>query len=84
MDKDYITSVELAKLLKVSHVTVYKKIKRGTIKAIKLGRNFIIYKKELPIILGKELTGDLVHQVEEAVKKAVQDYGEALKMLGKE
>ncbi len=83
-NKDYVTSVELAKLLNLSHVAIYKKILGGKIKAKKIGRNFVIYKKELPSILGKELTKDITRQIEKAVKKVVEDYGEALKMLGRE
>ncbi|RJQ13429.1 DNA-binding protein [Candidatus Parcubacteria bacterium] len=48
MKKRFISSMELAKLIGISHVAAYKKILRGEIKAEKVGRNFIIPVRELP------------------------------------
>lgn len=44
--KDFYTTKELAKILGISRVAVFKKIKNGTIKAQKIGRNFVIFKKD--------------------------------------
>jgi len=38
----YLTIPELAKILGISRIAVYKKVKNGTIKAIRVGRNFAI------------------------------------------
>lgn len=40
--KQYISTYELAKLLGVSSVTVFKRIQKGTIKATKIGRSYAI------------------------------------------
>jgi len=45
--KDFYTTAELAKILKISRVAVFNKIKKGEIKAQKMGRNFVIFKKDL-------------------------------------
>ncbi len=45
--KDFYTTTELAKMLKISRVAVFNKIKRGEIKAHKMGRNFVVFKKDL-------------------------------------
>lgn len=45
--KEFFTTNELAKILGVSRVAVFKKIKSGAIKAKKMGRNFVIYKKDI-------------------------------------
>ena len=82
MNKNFISTTELAKLLGISRIAVYKKIKRGTIKAVKVGRNFVIEKKDLYGILGKELTGEQKSEVDRAVRKIVKEYGETLRMLG--
>lgn len=82
MNKNFISTTELAKLLGISRIAVYKKIKRGTIKAVKVGRNFVLEKKDLYGILGKELTGEQKSEVDRAVRKIVKEYGETLRMLG--
>jgi len=84
MDKKHLTTAEAAKLLGISRVAVFKKIKAGKIKAKKLGRNFVIEKKELGGILEETLTEKKKSQIAEAVKKTVKEYGETLKLLGKE
>ena len=38
----YLTIPELARILGISRIAVYKKVKNGTIKAIRVGRNFAI------------------------------------------
>ncbi len=47
MEKDFYTIRELAELLKISKVAVFKRVKRGSIKGQKMGRDFIIFKKDL-------------------------------------
>lgn len=82
-DKNLISATELAKILGISHVAVFKKIKSGKIKAAKVGRNYVIDKKDLGDLLGSELTPKGKEEIENAVKKTVSEYGEALKKLGK-
>jgi len=45
--KDFFTTNELAKFLGISRIAVFNKIKSGAIKAQKMGRNFVIYKKDI-------------------------------------
>lgn len=45
--KDFYTTAELAKLLGISRIAVFNKIKKGDIKAQKIGRNFVIFKKDI-------------------------------------
>ena len=84
MDKKYLTTSELAKLLGISRIAVFKKIKNGKIKAKKIGRNFVIDKKELGGILDESLTERKKIEISETVKKTIKEYGETLKLLGKE
>ncbi len=81
-DKDFISTTELAKVLGISRVAVFKKIKSGKIKAFKVGRNFVIDKKELGKILEKGLTDKQRTEIGKAVEKTVKEYGETLKLLG--
>jgi len=54
--KDFYTTAELAKELRISKVSVLKRIWRGNIKARKMGRDFIIFKKDVNI---KKLMSDI-------------------------
>ena len=81
--KDYITIPELAKILGVSRISVFKKVKKGEIKAIKIGRNYAIAQKYIDALLGKALNMDDKKEIERAVKKTVCEYGQTLKLLGR-
>jgi len=84
MDKKFISTIELALLLGISRQAVFKKIKSGEIKARKIGRNFIIDKDDLTEILDAALTENQKKEIEKSVDKTINDYGETLKLLGKE
>ena len=81
---EYISIAQFAKALGVSRIAVYKKIKKGQIKAIRIGRSFAIPKKHLTDITGKTLSEKDKKIIDEAVKKTFQEYGELLKLLGRE
>jgi excisionase family DNA binding protein len=51
--KYYYTTAELAKLLGISRISVFKRVRQGSIKGQKMGRNFIIFKKDVDL---KKLT----------------------------
>lgn len=83
-NKDVITTTELANILGISRVAVFKKIKKGEIRAIKIGRNYAIPIKALSIALGKTISESQKKEIEAAVKKTVKDYGDVLRLLGME
>lgn len=83
-NNQYISIQEMANILGISRIAVYKKVKKGRIKAIKIGRSFAIAKKYVDNILGKTLNENDKKQIDSAVKKMVKEYGEVLKLLGKE
>jgi len=47
----FLTSVQVAKLLGISRISVYKKIKKGEIKAVRIGRNFAIAEETMNQLL---------------------------------
>jgi excisionase family DNA binding protein len=47
--KNFYTINELAKLLRISRISVFKRVRQGSIKGQKLGRNFIILKKDIDL-----------------------------------
>jgi excisionase family DNA binding protein len=80
----YLTIPQAAKLLGISRIAVYKKVKNGQIKARKIGRNYVIAQNQLPAATGKKLTKKDKHLITAGVRKTMQDFGEALKLLGRE
>ncbi|MBL7158442.1 MAG: helix-turn-helix domain-containing protein [Candidatus Omnitrophica bacterium] len=83
-NKEYLTIKELADILGVSRIAVYKKVKKSQIKAVRIGRNFAIPKKYVSNILGKTLNNKNKQSIDKAIKKTVKEYGDVLKLLGRE
>jgi len=81
---EYITIPELAKILGITRIAVYNKVKKGQIKAVKIGRNYAISRKYVDNILGTALSLEAKAEIDKAVKKTVKEYGDVLKLLGKE
>ncbi len=48
-DKDFYTINELAEVLGISRQSVLKRAGNGSIKAQKMGRDFIIFKKDIDL-----------------------------------
>ena len=80
----YLTIPELAKLLGVSRIAIYNRVRKGQIPATKIGRTYIITDKTIANILGKEVTRSGKKRIDAAVRKTVREYGQVLKQLGKE
>jgi excisionase family DNA binding protein len=80
----YLTILQLAKILGISRIAVYKRVKKGQIKAIKIGRAYAIPQKQVLTILGKVLAEEDKKQIDAAVKKTVKEYGQVLRLLGAE
>ena len=80
----YISIAEYARFLGISRIAVYKKVKKGQIEAIKIGRSYGIPAKYVTDVLGKDLKPEEKGEIEKAVKRTVKEYGEVLKLLGKE
>lgn len=49
IEKNFYTVSELAKLLGISRISVFKRVKQGSIVGQKLGRNFIVLKKNVDL-----------------------------------
>lgn len=84
MNKDFLSTMEVAKLLGISRIAVFKKIKAGQIKAKKVGRNFVIDQKDISNIIKGVLSEERKKEIEKVVNKTVREYGETLRLLGRE
>jgi len=86
--KLHISVAELAKMLGISRVAVFNRIKKGQIPAEKIGRAYVISMADIDGIVqgidSKILTEEKKEIIKKAVAKVVKEYGETLRLLGKE
>jgi len=78
----YITIPRLAELLGVSRISIYKKVKKGQIPAIRIGRNYAITDQTIAQVLGEELSEKEKRQIDTAITKTIEQYGEVIRELG--
>ena len=84
----HISISDLAKMLGISRIAVFKKIKKGQIPANKIGRAYAISMEDVSDIVGGKkanvLTEEKREEINIAVERVVKEYGETLRLLGKE
>ena len=79
-----VTIPQLAEMLGISRIAVYKKVKAGQIPAAKVGRVYVISDRTVNDVLQKALRPRDKQRVDRVVKKVVRDYGDVLKRLARE
>jgi len=88
MEKEYYSTSQLAKKLNITRQAVYKKVKKGQIKAIKVGRSYAIPKEYAKKYLfgknGYVLNEEEKTKIELVVKEVFDEYGDVLRKLGSE
>ncbi len=84
MKKETFSTTEVAKLLGISRIAVFKKIKSGSLVAQKRGRNYVVRSEDAMEQLGKALGAAKKHTIEMVVERAIREYGETFKKLGRE
>jgi len=84
MAKGFYSTTEVADILRVSRITVFQRIKSGKIKAEKIGRNYIVSHESLLGALGQKVGAHKKEEIDRVVKRAMKDYKEVFKRLGKE
>jgi excisionase family DNA binding protein len=77
-----LSVVEVAKKLGVSRTYVIKMIQAKRIPAEKVGRSYVISERSLPGIY-RPITDAEKKQVEQAVDKTLEEFGDVIKRLGK-
>ncbi|MFA6047310.1 MAG: helix-turn-helix domain-containing protein [Parcubacteria group bacterium] len=80
----FFSTTEAAKILGISRIAVFNRVKRGSLKAIRIGKNWAIPKEELENNLGRPLSEEEKRILLEGVRKVIAEYGETLRRLGKE
>lgn len=82
--KEHFSTTEVARVMKISSVAVLKKIKTGKLRAVKVGRNYIIAREDLEALLGSFLSPEQKIEIDTIVKRAVKEYRKTFRRLGEE
>lgn len=82
-NRAYFSTAEAAKILGISRVAVFKRIKMHKLKADRIGRSYVIARESLENI-GEALTDARKKEIDQNMKRILKEYGEALRMLGSE
>ncbi len=80
----YISTSEAADILGISRVAVHKRIKKGQLPARLIGHSYLIPRRAVGRFAMEELPAKIKEEVAKGVDKVLKEYGETLKLLGKE
>ena len=80
--QEYLTIPQAAKLLGISRIAVYRKVKKGQIKAHKIGRSYVI--KRDSILRVVPLSVSEFRRLDAAIRKTFKEYEETFRLLGRE
>ena len=83
-NQDLLSTSQVAEILNISRIAVFKMIKRGKLKAFKIGRNYAIPRSELGNVFETELSKSSRLTMTRAINRVMRDYLETLKLLAKE
>jgi len=83
MKGEYLSIPQAAKELGINRVVLYRKVKAGSILAIRVGKNYIIHRSQINPV-HRPLTDADKRRVEKAVTKVAQEYKDVLRWLEKE
>jgi excisionase family DNA binding protein len=81
--ENFLSTIKFGEIAGLNRVQVFRLIKKGVIPAIRVGRNYLIDRRELGIF-SDQLTGRESKQIDRAVSRVFKDYGEVIRQLGAE
>ena len=73
---------QAAGVLGVSRVAVYKKIHKGEIRSVRIGKGYAIPDQEIEAILGRTVSPERQKLIEKIVSRVVEEYHDVLIRLG--
>ena len=74
MRKDYYSAPEAANIFKVSRMAIVRWIKKGDLKATKVGRNYIIPHSSIVEKLGETIGEEKKADIEKTIDRALKEY----------
>lgn len=75
---------EVADLLGVSRVTVFRWVKSGRLPATKIGNSYVVSVEDLPHHLLGGISEEKKEHIRHAVSRALDEYGETFRALARE
>lgn len=81
---EFLSTVEAGEMLKISRHAVQKRIKSKTLKAVKVGRNYVIHRSEILRVLGEAIGEENKKEIDKAISKAMAEYQDVFRRLGRE
>jgi excisionase family DNA binding protein len=82
--REFYSIPQVAVLLGISRIAVFKQVKKGDIRAVKIGRSYAVPSSYIRELSGKTLTPQRKRAIKRAVRKTVKKYGPLLIKLGNE
>ena len=79
----YLSTAQVAEILGISRIAVFKRIRSGKLPATKVGRAYLIDARDV-IVAPRELPPEEKARIKNAVERVIKEYGETLKKLGRE
>ena len=79
--KEYYSIAEVAKLIGLSRIAVYNRVKAKTLVAKRFGRSYYIPADVVATLVGRSLSEEVKKQISQAVQKTVREYGDTLRLL---
>ena len=83
-EKHFLTVIKAAKVMGVTRAAVYKKMQKGQIPFEKIYGRFLIPVEAVEGGVIRDLTEEGKAEIDKGVAKAMKEYGETLRLLGKE
>ena len=83
-EDQYLSIPTAAAILGISRTALFKLVKKGDIRSIKIGRNYAIPQSSLAELHGGSISPARKKRIIRAVRKVVKEYGELLEKLGNE
>ena len=79
-----MTVPQLAEAMGLSRVAVHRRVKKGQIRAKRIGHSYIISSEEVSRVLRTRLSAADRAKIDKAVRHVVAEYGQLLKRLSRE
>jgi excisionase family DNA binding protein len=83
MKNKLLSTTEVAKILNISRIAVFKKIAKGQLKAQKIGNRYLISSDQIGLSHGK-LNAKGKASIRKMVARVLDEYGDVIRKLGNE